>query len=110
MHARFALDDDTNGHAHLHFDSPFTATLNQLLSEANGFTAGSPSHGLVDLDLSSLPNLDSDDVQHLANSGPLDFGHFLNTDMAMQSSPPLLRSHAMNFGGALGGLGTGSEL
>lgn len=97
-------------HLHAHFDSPFTTTLNQLLSEANGFTEGSPSHGLGELDLSSLPNLNSDDVQHLANSGALDFGNYLSTDMVMPSSPPLLRNHhSMDFGGALKELGQDSE-
>jgi hypothetical protein len=65
QHAHFALDDvvlDNDGSANgvvLPFDSPFTATLNQLLSEANEFTADSPSHGLKHLvtDLSNLPSL-----------------------------------------------------
>ena len=99
-----------NAHLHAHFDSPLTTTLNQLLSEANGFTAGSPSHGLGDLDLSSLPNLDSDDVHHLSNSGGMDFGNFLSTDMVMPSSPPMLKNHALDFGGVLNGHGQGSEL
>ncbi|KAK3359249.1 hypothetical protein B0T25DRAFT_91326 [Lasiosphaeria hispida] len=107
LHAHFALLDEEMGHHHstVHFDSPFTTTLNQLLSEANDFTAGSPSHGLVDLDLSSLPNLDSDAVsQHLANANALDFGNFLSTDLIMPSSPPLMRNPggALNFGGSLG--------
>jgi hypothetical protein len=91
-HAHFALDVP-----HGHFDSPFTATINQLLSEANEFTSGSPSHGLADMDLSSLPNLHSDDVmQQLANAGgndchQLDFGSYLAVDMGLPSSPPMLR-------------------
>ncbi|OIW29561.1 hypothetical protein CONLIGDRAFT_576584, partial [Coniochaeta ligniaria NRRL 30616] len=86
-HAHFALD------SHVQFDSPFTATMNQLLSEANEFTNGSPSHGLVDMDLSSLPNLHSDDVmqQLAAANSQLDFGSFLPADMGLSSSPPLLR-------------------
>ncbi|KAK3685985.1 hypothetical protein B0T22DRAFT_236473 [Podospora appendiculata] len=103
LHPHFVLDEDMhNGH----FDSPFTATLNQLLSEANDFTSGSPSHGLVDLDLTSLPNLDSDDLtQHLTSTGALDFGNFLSTDLIMPSSPPLLRNHGggLGFGASLGG-------
>ncbi|ELQ39144.1 hypothetical protein M0657_000333 [Pyricularia oryzae] len=67
-------------------DSPFPATLSQLLSEANGFTNGSPSHGLGDLggfDLSS--NL-------------LDFDNVLNTNMPMPSSPPLIKEGGvMNY-------------
>ncbi|KAK0728267.1 hypothetical protein B0T26DRAFT_166003 [Lasiosphaeria miniovina] len=99
LHAHFALDD-----LHMvHIDSPLTATLNQLLSEANDFTAGSPSHGLVDIDLSSLPNLDSDGI-HLGGPGALDFGNYLSTDMIMPSSPPLLKNHGgLNFGGSLAG-------
>ncbi|KAK3945017.1 CENP-A multicopy suppressor protein 2 [Diplogelasinospora grovesii] len=97
LHAHFALDDmQYNGQS----DSPLMSTLNQLLlSEANDFTAGSPSHGLVDLDLSSLPNLDSDDMRHL------DLSNLLGTDLLMPSSPPLLRDHYMNFGGSLDGGG-----
>jgi hypothetical protein len=102
LHAHFVMED-------MQFDSPFTATLNQLLSEANEFTAGSPSHGLVDLDLSGLPNLpsefDSDAVTaHLAGANALDFGNFLSTDLVMPSSPPLLRNNhvgSMNFGASL---------
>lgn len=89
LHAHFALEDV--------FDSPFTATINQLLSEANDFTAGSPSHGLLDLELSNLP------TQSLDNGGggpsALDFGHFLNsTDLPMPSSPPMAKHHGMDFG------------
>lgn len=89
LHAHFSLDDV--------FDSPFTATLNQLLSEANDFTAGSPSHGLLDVELNTLPTLNGS-----GGGGPsaLDFGHFLNsTDLPMPSSPPLAKHHgAMDFG------------
>jgi hypothetical protein len=99
LHAHFAMED-------MQFDSPFTATLNQLLSEANEFTAGSPSHGLIELDLAGLPNLpsefDSDAVTtHLASANALDFGNFLSTDLVMPSSPPLLRNNhggSMSFG------------
>ncbi|KAK0626657.1 hypothetical protein B0T14DRAFT_562545 [Immersiella caudata] len=99
LHAHFAMED-------MQFDSPFTATLNQLLSEANEFTAGSPSHGLVELDLAGLPNLpsefDSDAVTaQLASANALDFGNFLSTDLVMPSSPPLLRNNhgaSMSFG------------
>jgi len=93
-------------HAHFHldvapFETPFTATINQLLSEANEFTSGSPSHGLGDLDLISLPNLDSDG---LAVTAGLDFGSYLSTDLAMPSSPPLLgRNHGahVSFGDSM---------
>ncbi|KAL1872304.1 hypothetical protein VTK73DRAFT_1614 [Phialemonium thermophilum] len=124
LHAHFSLGNDdhrnNNNQCDMHFESPFTATLQQLLSEADGFTSGSPSHGLVDLDLGDLPNLDNHDLQsHLdaaaaaaAADGTLDFGSFLGTDMAMPSSPPSLgRGGGMSdFGISLHELGTGSEL
>lgn len=92
LHAQFPLEDD------IQFDSPFTASLNQLLSEANDFTAGSSAQGLVDLDL-SLPDFESDAVtQHLTGVNALDFGHLLSTDLIMPSSPPLLRNHGGNMG------------
>lgn len=89
-------------HAHFVLDTPFTATLNQLLSEANDFTSGSPAHGLMDIDLSALPELNSDDVATLANAGAMDFGNFLSAEMGLPSSPPMLRGHQMNFGNVLG--------
>lgn len=79
------------------FGSPFSSTLNQLLSEANDFTNGSSAHGLGELDITSLPNLDSDTglSGHLEH---LDFGHFLTTDAVLPSSPPVVNRH--NSGGA----------
>ncbi|RYP41031.1 hypothetical protein DL769_011671 [Monosporascus sp. CRB-8-3] len=96
------LDD----HQHI-FDSPFTKSLNQLLSEANDFVApttpnrrgggGSSQnhgHGGFHLDLGD-PNFD--------------FGSLLSTDGIMPSSPPMRRggdctgssSHVAHFGGSL---------
>lgn len=105
LHAHFVPDDSLPT---IQFDSPFTATLHQLLSEANEFTAGSPSHGLVNLDLSNLPQLDSDHLNQLAHPSSLDFENFLSTDMIMPSSPPLHRHRSggasaagLSFGGAL---------
>lgn len=90
VHAHFALEA---GDAPC--ESPFTATINQLLSEANEFTSGSPAHGLGDMDLSSLPNLHSDDVMQqladAANCQQLDFGSFLSAEMGLPSSPPVFR-------------------
>lgn len=88
LHAHFAVDDEMLGGMTTEFGSPFSSTLNQLLSEANDFTTGSSAHGLGDLDLASLPNLDSDAglSGHLEH---LDFGHFLTTDAVMPSSPPV---------------------
>lgn len=98
-----------NHHAHFadmsHLDTPFTATLNQLLSEANEFTSGSPSHGLVGMDLGNLPNLDSEEMARLAAAENMDFGHFLNSaaEMGLPSSPPMLGGHGkqMNFASML---------
>jgi hypothetical protein len=97
LHAHFSLDSDMAIFSEAHglsaatgdFDSPFSSTLNQLLSEAHDFTTGSSAHGLGDLDLASLPNLDSDAVLSGHLEG-LDFGHFLTTDGVMPSSPPLI--------------------
>jgi hypothetical protein len=107
--AHFALDDDIHA---VPFESPFTATLQQLLSEANDFTADSSSHGLVDLDLASLPNLESEiDMHHLSGaSGTLDFSQLFSTDV-MPSSPPLLRSGSGSGSSKLSGItltGSGS--
>jgi hypothetical protein len=87
------------------FDLPFSSTLNQLLSEAHDFTTGSSAHGLGDLDLASLPNLDSDAVLSGHLEG-LDFGHFLTTDAVMPSSPPLI---SRNGGGAHASFGAASQ-
>lgn len=99
LHAHFAIDDGMLGGMTTEFGSPFSSTLNQLLSEANDFTTGSPAHGLGDLDLASLPNLDSDAALsgHLEH---LDFAHFLTTDAAMPSSPPVLHGNGGAGGGA----------
>ncbi|EPE05034.1 gata transcription factor [Ophiostoma piceae UAMH 11346] len=73
----------------MHFDTPFTSTLNKLLSEANDFTTGSPSHGLTELDLASLANLDSDGLAaEFSSSAGIDFGAYLDTNMVMSSSSP----------------------
>lgn len=95
LHAHFAADVDDGGLSGCmtaEFGTPFSSTLNQLLSEANDFTAGSSAHGLVEFDLP----LDSDTglSGHLEG---LDFGHFLTTDAVMPSSPPILSRHGGAF-------------
>ncbi|KAL2266514.1 hypothetical protein VTJ83DRAFT_5866 [Remersonia thermophila] len=88
------MDASDPNHLMMHFDSPFTATLNQLLSEANDFIGGSPSrqvHGHDGLDLSGL-DMDRE------------FGNFLSTDLVMPSSPPVVR------GGSGSGRGRGKRL
>ncbi|CCC13251.1 hypothetical protein SMACR_07029 [Sordaria macrospora] len=97
-HARFALDDSL----HVPTSSPthdFEAwgSLNQLLSEADQFTANSSSHGLLDV---TMQHYDSDSVQQLVEgAGALDFGSFMGTDMIMPSSPPMTRVHHHGDGG-----------
>ncbi|RFU27272.1 hypothetical protein B7463_g9062, partial [Scytalidium lignicola] len=73
------------------FESPFTATLNQLMSEANQ-ASHSPSRHCNDLDLdfSNLPNL-IDTAGH--HNGDMNFHipeDFFSTDIPMPSSPPRL--------------------
>ncbi|KAK4137584.1 hypothetical protein BT67DRAFT_447360 [Trichocladium antarcticum] len=114
LHAHFAVDDD-HPVVHLQFDSPFTATLNQLLSEANDFTAGSPAHGLGALELSmdaGHHHLQQHQQQHQQQQDEqdqhgMDFGNFLGGDLGMglmPSSPPMLRGGrggGVEFGGVL---------
>ncbi|KAJ4388794.1 hypothetical protein N0V93_006254 [Gnomoniopsis smithogilvyi] len=110
-HAHFTADDHFLGGMSTDFGSPFNSTLTQLLSEANDFTVGSDAHGLGDFE---LPMMDSDTglSGHLEG---LDFGHFLTTDAAMPSSPPMtgkntahvvFDANAMDFGD-WGAFGTG---
>ena len=129
LHAHFAVDAGPQ-HGQLPmgmamqlpipFDSPFTATLHQLLSEANDFIGGSPSrHGLPHqqhqqhhhhLNLDDLPDLDvvgEEDDGHSSSAAAaagIDFGSFLSTDMVMPSSPPLLRRRPNHGQGSFGGV------
>jgi hypothetical protein len=130
LHAHFAMDPDEHnqlamglgmevGVPSIQPDSPFTATLHKLLSEANEFISGSPSRhsghgghgeGLVvgvgadELDLSSLSqHLDAEGACGGSNGGSggdaaMDFGSFLSTDPVMPSSPPLLRGGNRSHG------------
>lgn len=73
------------------FESPFTATINQLMSEANNI-GHSPSRNCtgLDLDFNSLPNL-LDGTGH--PHGDMNFQipeDFFSTDVPMPSSPPRL--------------------
>ncbi len=58
------------------FDTPISRTINQLLSEPNGFALDS------ELDPSNLPPLES------SHGTLLEFGNLLSTDIVMPSSPP----------------------
>ncbi|KAH8668017.1 hypothetical protein BGZ60DRAFT_41851 [Tricladium varicosporioides] len=64
------------------FESPFTATLNQLMSEANN---QSPSRN-NELDFGSIPELPN--ITHHSNTGDFNLEDFFSTDVPMPSSPP----------------------
>ena len=72
------------------FVSPFTATLNQMMSEASNHVQTSPSrhaHMSFDMDMSTLPDLPiSGRHGHLENTFSLE--DFFSTDVPMPSSPP----------------------
>ncbi|KAG0648764.1 hypothetical protein D0Z07_4854 [Hyphodiscus hymeniophilus] len=71
-----------------HFESPFTATLNQIMSDANDHH--SPSRGLH-LDFSSLPELP--ELDGPANTANYTLEDFFSTDVPMPSSPPRMGFH-----------------
>ncbi|KAE8450956.1 hypothetical protein EG329_005396 [Mollisiaceae sp. DMI_Dod_QoI] len=70
------------------FDSPFTATLNQMMSEANNQT--SPVRQGLELDFSNLPNLP--DLPNMGQNHSFDMNFSIedlfSTDVPMPSSPP----------------------
>lgn len=66
------------------FDTPISRSINQMLSEPNGFGLG--DH---ELDLNSLPSLDGN------HNALIDFGNLLSTDGIMPSSPP--KGGSMSF-------------
>lgn len=72
------------------FESPFTATINQIMSEANNEM--SPSrHCNMDLDFANLPDLPiMDGTMQNAVQADLNFNleDFFSTDVPMPSSPP----------------------
>lgn len=70
-----------------HFESPFTATLNQIMSDANDHC--SPSRGMQ-LDFSNLPDLpELNGTTH----GNYSLEDFFSTDVPMPSSPPRMSFH-----------------
>lgn len=75
-------------HDHV-FESPFTATLNQLMSEANNQT--SPARNGMELDFGSLPPLPNiNQNQNMDMNFSLE--DFFSTDVPMPSSPPRMFS------------------
>lgn len=74
-------------HHHV-FESPFTASMNQLMSEANNLS--SPSHHFdmgIEFNLPDLPLMENT-VQNGAFNGNYYPGDYLSTDFPMPSSPP----------------------
>ncbi|KAK4203660.1 hypothetical protein QBC40DRAFT_16592 [Triangularia verruculosa] len=98
--AHFVHDDDIH-----HPESPFTANLAQLLSEANNFTTGSSAHGLPELDLDEAALAQ----QLMDSTSVMNFDSLLGTELAMPpSSPPSTRHRGgrrqlgVEFGAPLG--------
>ena len=71
------------------FESPFTATLNQLMSEANNHH--SPTRQGLELDFGNLSDLpDLSHTTHQGDQAEMNFNlqDFFSTDVPMPSSPP----------------------
>jgi hypothetical protein len=68
------------------FESPFTATLNQLMSEANNHT--SPTRTGMELDFGSLPELPNINGQNPNMDINFSLEDLFSTDVPMPSSPP----------------------
>jgi hypothetical protein len=68
------------------FESPFTATLNQLMSEANNHP--SPTRNGMELDFGSLPDLPNINGQNQNMDMNFSLEDFFSTDVPMPSSPP----------------------
>ncbi|KAH7342636.1 hypothetical protein BKA65DRAFT_401552 [Rhexocercosporidium sp. MPI-PUGE-AT-0058] len=72
------------------FESPFTATLNQMMSEANNQTSPIRNDGM-ELDFGNLPELPQIGQGH----GDMNFSleDFFSTDVPMPSSPPRMGNY-----------------
>lgn len=81
------------------FSSPFTKSINQLLTEANDFMAPSAGDGGLNFDMNHLSH---EGDGHLLGGGRFDFSQFLSTDGVMPSSPPTMSHILTSFGGHLG--------
>lgn len=68
-------------------ESPFTRSLNQIMSEANNQVSPSRQHPDMGLDFSSLPDLPNLGQGHDGDMN-FDFEDFFSTDVPMPSSPP----------------------
>ncbi|KAK8135300.1 hypothetical protein PG984_003240 [Apiospora sp. TS-2023a] len=74
--------------------SPFTKSINQLLTEASGFMGPPAGDGGFNLELNHL--------SQEGDGGRFDFSQFLSTDGVMPSSPPTMSHMLTSFGGHLG--------
>ncbi|KAH6724294.1 hypothetical protein BKA61DRAFT_464164 [Leptodontidium sp. MPI-SDFR-AT-0119] len=74
------------------FESPFTATLNQMMSEANNQTSPIRNDGM-ELDFGNLPELPQLGQGH--GHGDMNFSleDFFSTDVPMPSSPPRMANY-----------------
>ncbi|KAH7419398.1 hypothetical protein BKA64DRAFT_715889 [Cadophora sp. MPI-SDFR-AT-0126] len=75
------------------FESPFTATLNQMMSEANNQSSPIRNDDGMELDFGNLPDLPQLGNGH--NHGDLNFSleDFFSTDVPMPSSPPRMGNY-----------------
>ncbi|KAK0125539.1 hypothetical protein ONS96_009376 [Cadophora gregata f. sp. sojae] len=80
-------------HDHGVFESPFTATLNQMMSEANNQTSPIRDADGMELDFGNLPELPQLGDGH--SHGDLNFSleDFFSTDVPMPSSPPRMGNY-----------------
>jgi len=71
------------------FESPFTASLNQLMSDANNFSP-TRNDSSLDIDFGTLPDLPFDHNTHSDLNFQLAYDNddFFSTDIHMPSSPP----------------------
>lgn len=73
-------------HHHAVFESPFTATINQMMSEANNQTSPSRHCNGMELDFGNLPDLPL--LGGTQNDTHFSLEDFFSTDVPMPSSPP----------------------
>lgn len=75
------------------FESPFTATLNQMMSEANNQTSPIRGSDGMELDFGGLPELPQLGNGHIHGDLNFSLEDFFSTDVPMPSSPPRLGNY-----------------